>query len=102
MDCVDFATNELNKGKAIELFEKIGVSREDAEKYIVSLIEYVNNEIEEHAEDLKKPISSIVNFNIESRKNYYIFPCLRIMLLTPCGHIMQIIEVFVSNTTIIK
>lgn len=72
-DCVDFATNELNKGKAIELFEKIGVPREDAEKHIVSLIECVNNEIEEHAEDLKKPISSLVNFNIESRKNYYIF-----------------------------
>ena len=73
MSCVDSETYEMDKEKAIKLFEQVGATRENAEKYIDQLFELANNEIEKHAENLKNPLSSLVNFNNESRKDIYVF-----------------------------
>lgn len=73
MSCVNPNTYEMDKERAIRMFASFGATREESEKYLDELLELVNNEIEKHAEDLKKPLSSIVNFNNESRKDMYVF-----------------------------
>ncbi len=73
MSCVNSITYELDKEKAIKLFAGMGVLREDVDEYIDNLLELANYEIEKHAENLKKPFSSMVNFNNESKKDIYIF-----------------------------
>lgn len=73
MSCVNPTTYELDKEEALKLFADMGVLGEDADRYIDNLLELANYEIEKHAENLKKPFSSMVNFNNESKKDIYIF-----------------------------
>ena len=73
MSCVNPTTYELDKEEALKLFADMGVLRKDADRYINNLQKLANDEIEKHAEDLKKPLSSMVNFNNESKKDIYVF-----------------------------
>jgi len=73
MSCVDKTTYDIDKEKAVELFVKSGVRKKTAKKYIKDCLDLVNKTIEEHAEELKKPISDLVNFNEISKKDIYVF-----------------------------
>ena len=73
ISCVNPKTYELDKGKAINLFSQFGIDRQNAENYINQILDFTNNEIEKHADNFKKPLSSIVNFNNESKKDIYVF-----------------------------
>lgn len=73
MGCVDKTTYNIDKNKAVDIFVKSGFSRLSAEQYITDCLALVNKTIEEHAEELKKPISSFVNFNEIAKRDIYVF-----------------------------
>ena len=73
VSCVNNESYELDREKAINVFSQIGIDRQTSENYINKVLETVENEIRNNAEDLKKPLSALINFNNESRKDIYIF-----------------------------
>ena len=73
MSCVNNESYELDREKAINVFSQIGIDRQTSENYINKVLETVENEIRNNAENLKKPLSALINFNNESRKDIYIF-----------------------------
>lgn len=73
MSCVDSKTYEIDKRKAVRLFSQYGIEPAIVEKYIEELLKLVDNEIHKHSGDLKSPLSALVNFNNDSRKDLYVF-----------------------------
>ena len=71
--CLDKETGQLDEAKAVNTLVRGGAKKSDAEKYMQELRLLIDREIAKHAEELKKPLSSVMKFNEINREDVYVF-----------------------------
>lgn len=71
--CVDKTTWQLDENKAVDALEESGIPKARAKKYIADLLQWVEKTINKCSDDLKKPLSALMNFNQNNRQNIYVF-----------------------------
>lgn len=73
VECVDTTTWQLDENKAVDVLVESGISRVKAKKYISDLLQWIEKTINSNFDNLKEPLSVMLNLNRNNRQNIYVF-----------------------------